>query len=99
MSLGAIGRAQGGLQVAGSKLDAVAHNTANMATKGVRQIDVNGVETPAGVKPQVTQRESEGIDPVAVTVDRTVAAVTYTANLAVIKTADEMLGETIDLME
>ncbi|MEE2758085.1 MAG: hypothetical protein VYA30_15610 [Myxococcota bacterium] len=99
MSLGAIGRAQAGLRVAGSKLDAVAHNTANMMTKGVRQTDVNGVESPAGVQPQVTQRTEEGIDPVSVSVNRTVSALTYTANLAVIKTADEMLGETIDLME
>ena len=99
MSIGAIGRAQSGLRVAGSKLDAAAHNSANLATKQARQLDVSGVETPTGVEPRVSQRETQGIDPVSVSVDRTVAAVTYTANLAVIKTADEMLGETIDLME
>ena len=98
MPLGAIGRARAGLNVAGQKLAASAHNTANMATEGYHEVDVTGVEDSGAVRVQIRTTTREGVDPVAATIDRTVAALTYRANLAVVKRADDMLGETMDIL-
>ena len=99
MSLDAIGRARSGLQVASAKLEGVAHNTANLATKDFHELSVEGVETKSGAKVQISTRSRSGTSPVEQSVERRIAAVTYSANLAVLKAADDMVGETIDILE
>jgi len=98
MPLRAIGRARAGMQVASTMLDASAHNTANMVTEGYREVDARGVETQSGVKVHIETSPTEGVDPVRAAVDRRFSALMYRANLEVVKVADEMLGETTDLL-
>ena len=70
---------------------------ANMVTEGYREVDARGVETQSGVKVQVRTLNREGVDPVKA-VDRRFSALMYRANLEVVRVADEMLGETTDLL-
>ena len=56
MSLDAIGRARSGLQVA-VRLEGVAHNTANLATKDFHELSVEGVETKSGAKVLISTRQ------------------------------------------
>jgi flagellar basal body rod protein FlgC len=69
-----------------------------MATEGYHEVTAAGVEDPGAVRVQIRTATRKGVDPVSATVDRQVAAITYRANLAVVKTADDMLGETMDLL-
>ena len=98
MPLRTMGRARAGMNVASRMLDASAHNTANMVTEGYREVDARGVETSEGVKVHIRTSPTEGVDPVRAIVDRRFAALMYRANLEVVKVADEMVGETTDLL-
>jgi flagellar basal body rod protein FlgC len=98
MPLGAIDRARSGLNVAGHRLAASANNTANVSTEGYHEVEASGVEEPGGVRVHVRSRSRPGVDLVKNAVDRRLAATTYRANLAVVKTADDMVGETMDLI-
>ena len=97
MPIGAIRRAGSGLNVAGQKLAAVANNSANMVTEGYREVDVNGVESTEGAQVHIRRKARPGVDPVTIAVDGRIAELTYRANLVVVETADEMVGETMDL--
>ena len=98
MPLGAIDRARGGLNVAGQRLAASAANTANVSTEGYREVEASGVEEPGGVKVQIRRRAQPGVNLVKNAVDQRLASTTYQANLAVVKVADDMVGETMDLI-
>ena len=98
MPLRTMSVARAGMNVASRTLDTSAHNTANMVTEGYRELDARGVETQSGVTVQIRERPREGVDPVKAAVDRRFSALMYRANLEVVKVADEMLGETTDLL-
>lgn len=98
MLLKAMDRAVSGMRLAESKLHASAHNTANTLTEGFARVQADGVEArEGGVEVALSSRPpEEGPDPVGEIIEQKVAAVTYRANLAVVKTAEEMLGEILD---
>ncbi len=98
MPLRAIGRASAGMEVASQKLNASAQNTANMATEGYQEVDSHGVEMRDGVRVHTRQKSEPGVDPVKAVIDRRFSATMYSANLAVVKVADEMVGQTTDLL-
>ncbi len=98
MPLRAMGLARAGMNVASRKLDTAAHNTANMVTEGYREVDARGVEAQGGVRVHIRTSQTTGVDPVRAVVDRQFAALMYRANLEVVKVADEMVGETTDLL-
>ena len=66
--------------------------------KDFHELSVEGVETKSGAKVQISTRSRSGTSPVEQSVERRIAAVTYSANLAVLKVADDMVGETIDIL-
>jgi flagellar basal body rod protein FlgC len=86
------------MQVAGARLNATANNTANWSTDGYREIEVHGVEDAAGVKPQIRRAPNPGGDPVANALELKGAYLMYRANLVVVDRADELLGQTMDLL-
>ncbi len=97
MSINAIHRAQSGLHVAERKLQSASHNSANMNTEGHRDERTEGVESVSGAEAITRTASKAGHDPTSNTVERVVSQLTYTANLAVLKTASEMQGELIDV--
>ena len=98
MSLRAIQNGRNGLNVAERKLASAAHNAANMNTEGFHSQRVSGIEESAGVRTVTETRSKVGVDPVNIAVETTSASRTYTANLQIIKAADDLLGETMDLL-
>jgi flagellar basal body rod protein FlgG len=98
MSLGTIDRARSALRFAETRLQAVAHNTANMVTEGFKEQEVLGVESPHGVVSHVRERTKPGHDLVRDTVDSVANGVLYRANMAVIREEDERLRQTVDLL-
>ena len=98
MSLLAIGRAQAGMHIAGSRMNAVANNTANLNTDGYREYEVHGIEDEGSAKPQVRRSPNPGADVVGNAIEMKSAYLMYMANLKVVERSDEMLGNTMDLL-
>ena len=98
MLLKAMDRAVSGLRLAEAKIAASAHNTANTLTDGFARIQVNGQETrDGGVEVNLTSLPPDsGSDPVAEVIEQKSAAVLYRANLKVVKTVEDLLGEILD---
>lgn len=98
MLLKAIDRAASGMRLAEAKVAASAHNTANLPTEGFARIQADGqAARDGGVEVQITSLPPEsGPDPVADVIEQKSAVVLYRANLTVMKTAEEMLGEILD---
>ena len=86
------------MQVAGSRLNATANNTANMNTQGYRRYEAQGMEAPDGVKVHVRRSAERGANPVGDAIELKGAYLMYVANLKVVDRADEMLGQTMDLL-
>jgi flagellar basal body rod protein FlgG len=98
MSLGTIDRALSGLRLAENRKQAESHNTANMVTKGFREQEVLGVESPAGVVSHVRERAQPGPNPVKNAVDSVTTSVLYRANMAVLREEDDRSRHTLDLL-
>jgi flagellar basal body rod protein FlgC len=98
MLLKAMDRAVSGMRLAESKLAASAHNTANTLTDGFARVQAEGAEArDGGVEVNISSLPPEsGPDPVAEIIEQKSAAVMYRANLKVVKTAEEMIGEILD---
>lgn len=98
MLLKAMERAASGMRLASAKVAASANNTANMLTEGFARGQADGVAAPeGGVEVSLSSLPPEaGPDPVGEIIEQKSAAVLYRANLKVLKTTDEMLGEILD---
>ncbi|MBU4425017.1 MAG: flagellar basal body protein [Gammaproteobacteria bacterium] len=97
-SLSSIGSS--GLQAAQLRLDASAHNVANMNTPGYRRQAVaqQAVADSAGVRATVQrQQEADGVALEKEAVEQMSATYAFKANLQTIKTQDEMMGALLDV--
>ena len=103
--------AQSGLQAASLRLAVSASNVANLETDGSAPSHVEAQALPSGgvaaaVKKNDPQFEARmdraivgasGTDLIQESIDRSLAATSFEANLATMKTADELLGTLLDL--
>ena len=97
-SLSSIGSS--GLQAAQLRLDASAHNVANMNTPGYRRQAVaqQAVADSAGVRATVQrQQEADGVALEKEAVEQMSATYAFKANLQTIQTQDEMMGALLDV--
>lgn len=97
-SLSSIGSS--GLQAAQLRLDASAHNVANMNTPGYRRqaVEQQAVAEGAGVRATVQrQQEAEAVALEKEAVEQMSATYAFKANLHTIKTQDEMMGALLDV--
>ncbi|MBP3979215.1 flagellar basal body rod protein [Acidovorax sp. JG5] len=97
-SLSSIGSS--GLQAAQLRLDASAHNVANMNTPGYRRQAVaqQAEADSAGVRATVQrQQEADGVALEKEAVEQMSATYAFKANLQTIKTQDEMMGALLDV--
>lgn len=86
--------AQSGLQAAQMRLDASAHNIANMNTPGYRRLRAEQAEVagPAGVNATLQRAPQEGVALEQEVVDQMTATYAFKANLQTIQAEDRMLG-------
>jgi flagellar hook protein FlgE len=99
MAIGTVSNARSALQLAGTQLDASAHNTANALTDGFKRVRVDAETAPqGGVRARVSQAEQPGADLVADTIDRISASTLYEANLTVLAVDDELKGALLDTL-
>lgn len=91
--------ASSGLQAAQARLDASAHNTANMNTPGFRRLRAEPSEVAGrgGVATAVQRAPQEGVALEQEVVDQMTATYAFKANLQTIKTQDEMMGSLLDV--
>ncbi len=104
--------AQSGLQIASLRLAVSANNVANAETSGFVPSRVEAQEVPSGgvrgavVKQNDPQFEARmdraivgasGTDLIQESVEQSLAAASFRANLVTLKTADETLGALLDL--
>ena len=95
--------AQSGMQAAQARLTASASNVANQSTPGYKpveaqsqsQIDQSGSQT-GGVVVSFSRAATEGVSLEKEVVGQMEAKSTYTANLQVLKTADQMMGSLLN---
>lgn len=94
-SLSSIGNS--GLQAAQLRLDASAHNVANLSTPGFRRQVVEQTENPGGgVQASVQRATQEGSALEQEAVEQIAATYAFKANVQVLKTNDRMLGSLLD---
>lgn len=95
-SLAAI--ASTGLQAAQLRLDASAHNVANLNTPGFHRQTVEQQAEPAqgGVRASVERAQQEGASLEADLVDQLSATYSFAANLQVLRTHERMAGALLD---
>lgn len=96
-SLSSIGSS--GLQAAQLRLDASAHNVANMNTPGYRRqgVEQQAVEDSAGVHATVQREASEkGVALEQEAVEQMAATYAFKANLQTIRAQDERMGSLLD---
>ncbi len=95
-SLSSIGNS--GLQAAQLRLDASAHNVANLNTPGFRRQVVEQTESPggAGVRASVQRSPQEGSALEQDAVEQKAATYAFKANVQVLKTNDRMMGALLD---
>lgn len=91
--------ASSGLQAAQLRLDASAHNVANMNTPGFRRHAVSQEAVPdsAGVRATVQRQPQEGVALEQEAVEQMSATYAFKANLQAIKTQDEMMGSLLNV--
>ena len=96
-SLSSIGNS--GLQAAQLRLDASAHNVANMNTPGFRRQVVEQTEAPGsnGVQASVQRDGQVGSALEKDVVEQMSATYAFKANLQTIKAQDEMMGSLLDV--
>lgn len=95
--------AQSGLQAAQARLNASASNVANVSSPGYKPVEVQaqaqtqGQNQPTGgVVVRFSRAATEGVSLEKEVVDQMQAKGTYTANLQVLKTADQMMGSLLN---
>jgi len=89
--------AQSGLQAAQARLGASAHNIANGQTEGFKRQTVQATAQPqGGVRVTLSRAATEGADMTQDVVDQLSAKQSFAANLAVLKTADQVMGSLLD---
>jgi flagellar hook protein FlgE len=89
--------AQSGLQAAQTRLGASANNVANGQTEGFKRQTVQATAQPqGGVVVTLSRAATEGSDLTQDVVDQLSAKQSFAANLAVLKTADQMMGSLLD---
>lgn len=89
--------AQSGLQAAQTRLGASANNVANGQTEGFkRQTAQATAQSQGGVVVTLSRAATEGSDLTQDVVDQLSAKQSFAANLAVLKTADQMMGSLLD---
>lgn len=89
--------AQSGLATAQTRLNASAHNVANLATEGfTRQEVVQTAQPGGGVSAAVRRAESAGPALEQDVVEQLAAKNAFLANLAVFKTSNKMAGVLLD---
>lgn len=89
-----------GLQAAQLRLDASAHNVANMNTPNYRRqvVAQEEAEGSAGVRASVLrQQEAEAVALEKEAVEQMSATYAFKANLQTIKAQDEMMGSLLDV--
>ena len=95
-SLSSIGNS--GLQAAQLRLDASAHNVANLNTPGFRRQGFRFAQPPggAGVQASVQRSPQEGSALEQDAVEQMAATYAFKANVQVLKTNDRMMGALLD---
>jgi flagellar hook protein FlgE len=89
--------AQSGLQAAQTRLGASANNVANGQTEGFKRQTVQATaQSQGGVVVTLSRAATEGGDLTQDVVDQLSAKQSFAANLAVLKTADQMIGSLLD---
>ena len=90
--------ATSGLQAAQQRLQASAHNVANLQTEGFHRVEVRqqAREDGGGVDASTRRAEQPGAALEADVVDQLAAKNAFVANLAVFRTSDRMLGQLFD---
>jgi len=90
--------AQSGLQAAQSRLGASAHNVANGQTQGFkRQMVQAQADAQGGVQVTLGRATAAGADMARDAVEQLSAKQDFAANLAVLKTADQVMGSLLDI--
>lgn len=91
--------AQSGLQAAQARLDASAHNTANMNTPGFRRLRAEPSEAAGqgGVATAVQRAPQEGVALEQEVVDQMTATYAFKANLQTLQTQDRMMGALLNV--
>lgn len=89
--------AQSGLQAAQNRLGASAHNIANGPTDEFKRVVAQANAQPqGGVQVTFSRAATEGADANQDVVDQLSAKQSFAANLAVLKTADQVMGSLLD---
>ena len=90
--------ASSGLQAAQLRLNASAHNVANLNTPGFKRETVQQQAVPAsgGVQAHTARAAQAGVALEAEAVQQIAASYAFKANLLVLRTADEMAGGLLD---
>lgn len=89
--------ASSGLQAAQARLNTSAHNVANGNTPGFTRKTVQAVAQPqGGVQVSLSRAATEGPNLTQDVVDQLSAKQAFAANLAVLKTADRVMGSLLD---
>lgn len=88
-----------GMQAAQLRLDASAHNVANMNTPRFQRQVVDQQATPggAGVTGSVRRSQEEGVALEQEAVEQMSATYAFKASLQVVKTQDQMMGSLLDV--
>lgn len=96
-SLSAI--ANSGLQAAQLRLDSASHNVANMNTPQFRRQEVHqqSVEPQGGVQASLQRSSVEGASLEQDVVEQMAATYAFKANIATLKTADQMMGSLLNV--
>ncbi len=95
----ALSIASTGLQAAQLRLNASAHNVANLHTPGFKAhtVQLQAVAPSAGVQAHAAQAAQPGVALVAEGVAQMAATYAFKANVLVLRTADEMAGALLDV--
>ncbi len=87
-----------GMNAAQTRLDAAAHNVANVQTEPFRREQVvQQTQTSGGVSTSLRRSSTEGGALETDLVDQLQASSSYLANLAVFRTSDRMMGALLDM--
>lgn len=86
-----------GMQAAQVRLQASAHNVANLATEGFRRQEVQqSAQAKGGVSTEVVRAEVPGSDLVRDVIEQLQARNAFLANLSVFKASDKLTGTLLD---
>lgn len=86
-----------GINAAQTRLNASAHNIANVSTDNFRREEVSAQERPeGGVSVTVGKADRVGTDLVQDIVEQKMAALEFKANVQVLKTSTQVMGTLLD---